>query len=54
MMASERDCSHELEFLGEQKTEEGSNKYFRCRVCGDVFVFPPKGDVAYRIPGRRE
>jgi len=48
------ECKHELEFLGEQKTEEGANRYYRCRLCGDVFVFPPKGEVAYRIPAKRD
>ncbi|MDJ0269521.1 MAG: hypothetical protein NXY59_03040 [Aigarchaeota archaeon] len=48
------DCQHEFEFLGEQKTDEGTNKYFRCTLCGDVFVFPPNSDIAYKIPGRKD
>jgi len=48
------DCEHMLEYLGEQKAERGSNKYFRCSRCGDVFVYPPESDIAYRIPGVKE
>ena len=52
-MPQEEECRHELEFIGDQKTDEGVNKYFRCVKCGDVFVFPPKTNIAYRIPGRK-
>ncbi|MEM4280683.1 MAG: hypothetical protein QW470_01575 [Candidatus Caldarchaeum sp.] len=44
------ECSHALEFIGEQKAEQGVNKYFRCVKCGDVFVQTPDEVKVYRIP----
>ncbi|MEM2096308.1 MAG: hypothetical protein QXX19_00015 [Candidatus Caldarchaeum sp.] len=44
-------CSHVLEFIGEQKAEDGVNKYFRCVRCGDVFVQTADESKTYRIPG---
>ncbi|MEM2052028.1 MAG: hypothetical protein QW614_03625 [Candidatus Caldarchaeum sp.] len=44
------ECSHSLEFIGEQKAEQGSNKYFRCVKCGDVFVQTADETKVYRIP----
>ncbi|MDJ0274718.1 MAG: hypothetical protein QXO17_07535 [Nitrososphaerota archaeon] len=50
-MAS-KGCAHEdLEFLGSQRTEDGENKYFRCRRCGGVLVVTPQMK-AYYVPGR--
>ncbi len=35
-------CRHEsLEFVGEQKTDEGVNAYYRCKACGDLLVVTP-------------
>ncbi|MCS7129399.1 MAG: hypothetical protein NZ919_02000 [Candidatus Caldarchaeum sp.] len=44
-------CSHTLEYLGDQKTDIGVNKYFRCVKCGDVFVQTADEAKTYRIPG---
>jgi hypothetical protein len=39
-------CRHEsLEYLGEQKTEDGVNVYRRCKSCGTVLVLTPSGKV---------
>ncbi|MBS7621243.1 hypothetical protein KEJ32_03930 [Candidatus Bathyarchaeota archaeon] len=27
-----------IEFLGEQKGEKGTNKYFRCQKCGNALI----------------
>jgi hypothetical protein len=35
-------CGHkDLEFVGEQKTDDGVNSYFRCRACGETIVVTP-------------
>ena len=45
-------CSHaDLEFVGEQKTEQGVNSYFRCKACSEVVVMTPERK-AFGIKGR--
>ncbi len=45
------ECSHEsLEFIGEQKTDDGVNVYRRCTNCGSLFVLTPSKKLV-RIPG---
>ena len=35
-------CKHaDLEPVGEQKTDNGVNSYFRCRACGEMVVVMP-------------
>ncbi len=37
------DCKHdELAFVGDQKTDNGVNSYFKCRKCGQVIVVTPE------------
>jgi len=44
-------CKHEtLEFVGNQKTEEGANTYYKCKACGELLVVTPSRQV-YGIPG---
>ena len=39
-------CRHEsLEFVGEQKTDDGVNAYRRCRDCGMLLVMTPGGKL---------
>ena len=39
-------CKHEsLEYVGEQKTEDGVNVYRRCKSCGMLFVLTPSGKL---------
>ena len=39
-------CRHEsLEYVGEQKTDEGVNSYRRCRGCGMLLVMTPSGKL---------
>lgn len=39
-------CQHkDLEFVGEQKTDNGVNSYLRCRTCNEVIVMTPEGKV---------
>ncbi len=39
-------CKHEsLEYIGEQRTEEGVNTYFRCTKCGSLVVTTPERTV---------
>jgi len=46
-----KDCAHEeLEFLGDQKSEEGYNKYYRCTACGYVIVVLASGARALVLP----
>ncbi|MCS7367485.1 MAG: hypothetical protein NDF52_06365 [archaeon YNP-WB-062] len=43
-------CLHgEVEFLGEQRGERGTNKYYRCLKCGAVLILSEEG-VLYEIP----
>jgi hypothetical protein len=45
------ECKHEsLEFVGEQKTDDGVNVYRRCTSCGSLFVLTPSRKLL-RIPG---
>jgi len=46
------DCRHsDLEFVGEQKTDDGVNGYFRCKACKAVVVVTPERK-AFAIKGR--
>jgi hypothetical protein len=39
-------CKHEsLEYVGEQKTDDGVNVYRRCNSCGALLVVTPSGKV---------
>jgi hypothetical protein len=39
-------CKHEsLEYLGEQKTDDGVNTYSRCKDCGSLVVLTPSRTV---------
>jgi len=39
-------CKHEsLEYMGEQKTDDGVNIYRRCKACGTLFVLTPSGKL---------
>ena len=36
-------CSHsDLEYIGEQKTDKGTNTFFRCKGCGEVVILTPE------------
>ncbi len=44
-------CKHEtLEFVGNQKTDEGVNAYYKCKICGTLLIMTPSRQV-YGIPG---
>ena len=44
-------CRHEsLEYVGDQKTDEGVNTYRRCKNCGMLLVMTPGGKLI-GIPG---
>ena len=44
-------CKHEnLEFVGNQKTEEGVNAYYKCTACGTLLIMTPSRQV-YGVPG---
>jgi hypothetical protein len=46
-------CKHEsLEFVGEQKTDEGVNSYYRCKNCAMLLVMTPSRQVV-GIPGAK-
>jgi hypothetical protein len=39
-------CKHEsLEYVGEQKTDDGVNVYRKCESCGALLVMTPSGKV---------
>ena len=39
-------CRHEsLEYVGEQKTDDGVNAYYKCKICGDLLVATPSRKV---------
>ena len=39
-------CRHEsLEYVGEQKTDDGVNSYRRCRNCGMLLIMTPGGKL---------
>ena len=45
-------CKHtDLEFVGEQKTDNGVNTYFRCKACKEVIIMTPERKVV-GIKGR--
>ena len=47
------DCDHkDLEPIGEQKTDDGVNKYFTCKSCGSLIVVTP-GSKVYRVKGTK-
>lgn len=47
-------CMHEsLDFVGEQKTEDGVNSYYTCKACGDLLVVTPARKV-FGIPRIQE
>ena len=44
-------CKHEtLDHLGNQKTDDGVNSYYKCRACGSLLVVTPSRKVV-GIPG---
>ena len=52
-MLVEKECSHgEVELLGEQKGERGSNRYYRCLKCGSVLILSEEG-VLYEVTKRK-
>jgi hypothetical protein len=53
--SSGQKCTHtdgEIEFLGDEKSEGGRNKYFRCLKCGSVIIVSADG-VFYEVPKKR-
>lgn len=39
-------CKHQtLDHMGEQKTDEGVNSYYKCRDCGSLLVVTPSRKV---------
>jgi hypothetical protein len=47
------ECRHEsLKYVGEQKTDEGTNRYYACTACGDLLVVTPSNTVI-EIPGKQ-
>jgi len=52
-MKKEKKCSHEVEFLGEQRGMKGPNKYYRCKRCGIVLIFSEDGTL-YEISHSKE
>ena len=46
------ECKHEsLKYVGEQRTEDGYNRYYTCTSCGEVLVVTPENQVI-GIPGK--
>ena len=46
-------CRHEsLEYVGDQKTDDGVNSYRRCKNCGMLLVLTPSGKLI-GIPGAK-
>jgi hypothetical protein len=46
-------CRHEsLEYVGEQKTDDGVNSYRRCKNCGMLLVMTPSGKLI-GVPGAK-
>ncbi|MDG7008723.1 MAG: hypothetical protein JRN06_10890 [Nitrososphaerota archaeon] len=44
-------CKHEsVEFMGEQKTDDGVNSYLRCKGCGTLLIVMPSRKVV-SVPG---
>jgi len=49
-MLVEMECSHgEVELLGEEKGERGSNRYYKCLKCGSILILSEEG-VLYEVP----
>jgi len=49
----EKECCHgEVELLGEQKGERGSNRYYRCLKCGSVLILSEEGAL-YEVQSKR-
>ncbi len=47
-------CKHEtLEYVGDQKTDEGVNSFYKCKTCGTLLVVTPARKVI-GIPGAEE
>ena len=47
-------CKHEsLEFVGDQKTDDGVNTYYKCKACGTMLVMTPSRQVI-GIPGAKQ
>ncbi len=34
-----------MEYVGEQKTDDGVNVYYKCKACGDMLVVTPERNV---------
>ena len=52
-MLLEKECCHgEVELLGEQKGERGSNRYYRCLKCGSVLILSEEGAL-YEVQSKR-
>jgi len=48
------ECRHEsLKYVGEQKTDDGVNKYYTCTNCGEVLVVTPANTII-GIPGKKQ
>lgn len=46
-------CNHgSLEYVGEQKTDNGQNSYRRCKECGMLLVMTPSGKLI-GVPGAK-
>lgn len=46
-------CDHsDLEYLGEQKADVGTNKYFRCRICKGVIIISADSKSVYYVKGK--
>jgi hypothetical protein len=40
------ECRHEsLKYVGEQKTDDGVNRYYTCANCGELLVVTPANTV---------
>ena len=43
-------CSHgEVELLGEEKSERGVNRYYKCLKCRNVLILSDEG-ILYEVP----
>ncbi len=39
-------CAHKtLDFVGEQRTDDGVNAYYTCKDCGDMVIITPSRKV---------
>lgn len=49
------DCKHEsLDFVGEQKTDDGVNTYYKCKACGMLLIMTPARKVIGIRSGHQE